>query len=401
MSEYQHYAFRAIDHRLTAEQQKQVRAYSSRATITATSFENVYNWSNFRGNPKHFLTEFFDVYAYWANWSSRTLGLRLPSGVLDLETARLYVNQEYYQGVEITEVDSGVILMFQAHVEDFYDDIEYERDWLGELVAIREELIRGDLRSLYLAWLAGANQTYSHDGDEEGYDEPGVDEPPVPWGLSVLTTAQHSLAEFLYLDQDALEAAAEASKDQPSVGADPMAGFKNWIASLPDGTKTEALLRVVEGQAAAVATDLLQRYRATDTFQSARRTFANAQDAHRTVADLFALIRKRRRERKEHEASEKARRIAEREERERLKREAYLRSRIGDEEELWKLAEASISKRNEQGYRQAIAKLLDLRDLYAMQDNMSVFEVKMATLANTHERKRNFVAKARKAGLVE
>ena len=40
MSEYQYYEFRALDGRLTAEQQRRLRALSSRAEISATRFTN-------------------------------------------------------------------------------------------------------------------------------------------------------------------------------------------------------------------------------------------------------------------------------------------------------------------------------------------------------------------------
>ena len=39
MSEHQHYAFRAVDRRLSPDQQAQVRTFSSRTTITATGRE--------------------------------------------------------------------------------------------------------------------------------------------------------------------------------------------------------------------------------------------------------------------------------------------------------------------------------------------------------------------------
>ncbi|MFI6991817.1 hypothetical protein ACI2LC_09125 [Nonomuraea wenchangensis] len=43
MSEYQYYEFLAIDRPLTDKQQAEVRALSTRAHITATSFTNEYH----------------------------------------------------------------------------------------------------------------------------------------------------------------------------------------------------------------------------------------------------------------------------------------------------------------------------------------------------------------------
>ncbi len=51
MSEYQYYEFQAVDRPLIPEQMSELRAYSSRAQITPSSFVNVYNWGDFKGNP--------------------------------------------------------------------------------------------------------------------------------------------------------------------------------------------------------------------------------------------------------------------------------------------------------------------------------------------------------------
>jgi len=51
VSEYQYYEFRALDRRLTAEQQQRLRSLSSRAEISATRLANEYSFGDFRGDP--------------------------------------------------------------------------------------------------------------------------------------------------------------------------------------------------------------------------------------------------------------------------------------------------------------------------------------------------------------
>ncbi|MCG5079111.1 hypothetical protein L5014_38390, partial [Paraburkholderia sp. RG36] len=46
MSEYQYYEFACVDQLLTATQQAELRSFSTRATITASSFVNEYHWGN-------------------------------------------------------------------------------------------------------------------------------------------------------------------------------------------------------------------------------------------------------------------------------------------------------------------------------------------------------------------
>jgi hypothetical protein len=43
MSEYQYYEFQAIDRQLTVKEMAELRSYSTRARITATSFINDYS----------------------------------------------------------------------------------------------------------------------------------------------------------------------------------------------------------------------------------------------------------------------------------------------------------------------------------------------------------------------
>jgi hypothetical protein len=78
MSEYQYYEFQALDRPLTQEQMSELRAYSSRARITPSSFVNVYNWGDFKGNPLRWVEQYFDAFLYFANWGSRRFMLRLP-----------------------------------------------------------------------------------------------------------------------------------------------------------------------------------------------------------------------------------------------------------------------------------------------------------------------------------
>src|SRR3982074_780100 len=83
MSEYQYYEFLAIDRPLSEADRKALRALSSRARITATSFTNSYDWGDFRGDPAQLLDRWFDLHLYQATWGSRRLMIRLPKRLVD------------------------------------------------------------------------------------------------------------------------------------------------------------------------------------------------------------------------------------------------------------------------------------------------------------------------------
>ena len=64
MSEYQYYEFQAIDRPLDKSDLKALRALSTRARITATSFTNSYEWGDFKGDPRSLMERWFDLHLY-------------------------------------------------------------------------------------------------------------------------------------------------------------------------------------------------------------------------------------------------------------------------------------------------------------------------------------------------
>jgi hypothetical protein len=116
------------------------------------------------------------------------------------------------------------------------DWVEGAEDSLSAIVGVRTELAAGDLRPLYLAWLA-AYRTWERDEGAFGYDEEDELEPPVPAGLAVLTAPQRALADFLRLDADLLTIAAQASPPLAETKFDPRK-LARWIKNLPPATRT-------------------------------------------------------------------------------------------------------------------------------------------------------------------
>ena len=85
MSEYQYYDFKAIDHALTKTEMAALRAISTRAVITTTSFTNHYEWGDLKADPLKLLERYFDAFLYVANWGTREFHLRLPQGLVDFK----------------------------------------------------------------------------------------------------------------------------------------------------------------------------------------------------------------------------------------------------------------------------------------------------------------------------
>ncbi|WP_454855218.1 hypothetical protein [Promicromonospora soli] len=254
MSEYQYYEFLAIDRPLTAEEQATVRALSTRARITATSFVNEYHWGDFRGDPLQLVRRHYDAHLYYANWGTRRLILRLPAAAFDGVDLDAYAVTD---AADITVDGKSVILDMSSADEDgdWSDDESFS---LGALSGVRTELLAGDLRPLYLAWLAAIG-VWERDEDAFDYetDEYTI-EPPIPAGLGALTGPQAALAELLRLDRDLLAEAASASAPLGRTGS---VDYRAWVEKLPDAVKDGALVALLDGDAGAARAALLARHR--------------------------------------------------------------------------------------------------------------------------------------------
>lgn len=218
MSEYQYYAFRAIDRALTQAQLKELRALSTRARISPTSFVNEYHYGDFKGQPKQLMERYFDFHFYYSNWGTRIVMLRVPKRLLDLKLAATYCRGN---AAETWTKGDYVLLDVTSEEEPEYDE-EIDEDYFQPMLALRDELMRGDHRLLYLLWLLEV-QAEEADDDEH--------EPPVPPGLGELTMAQILFCEVMRVDRDLVRAAAERSA--PLAPEAPARDVAAWLRALP------------------------------------------------------------------------------------------------------------------------------------------------------------------------
>lgn len=151
MSEYQYYEFRAIDRPLDGEAQRALRAISSRARISATSFVNEYEWGDLKGDPRVFMERWFDLHLYLTNWGTRRLMMRLPQRFLSRADI-----EEFVRDVEWVERwTSGDKLIVDMYQETEPDDCgDDDPDGLAALAVLRTDVLAGDLRLFHVLWLS-------------------------------------------------------------------------------------------------------------------------------------------------------------------------------------------------------------------------------------------------------
>jgi hypothetical protein len=228
MSEYQRIAFRAIDGPVGERNLEYMRRQSSRAEITPWSFDNEYSYGDFRGDAAEMLRRGYDFHLHYANFGIRKLLIRLPHGLPDAKAAEPYFGRNSLQFLRDKQGSGGILSIEPYHEAGDLEDLWELDDLLDRLLALRAEILDGDLRPLYLADLAISCDS-EHDPKE-------TKEGPVPAGLKKLSNAQHALAELYSLSDSLIAAAAEAGP--PSAAPiDPGSEYAEWLQRQPPATK--------------------------------------------------------------------------------------------------------------------------------------------------------------------
>lgn len=364
MSEYQCYEFVALDRPLSAKQMAELRAISTRAEISATRFWNEYHWGDLKADPAKLLERYFDAHMYFANWGTRRLMLRIPKARVDVKSLK-----PFFRGGAMGLKTTATHAILDLCNDDEQSDYDEEQYSLTSMSAARAELMRGDLRPAYLAWLLGV---------EIGDVDEDATEPPVPAGLSTLTAAQQAMIEFLRIDRDLVAAAADAS----SATRDDRVPLRHWLTKLSVKEKDAWLGRAVENPDLALGGEMLRALRATAK--------AERSGGRRTVGELRALAEIKATEREQAEAA-RMRRAKAAAEAERQRRLARL-SR--DVEAAWGRLEKLVSSSS---YDEAFTLAVDLREIAARDGLAASFERRFEGMRKRQQRRRGFFTRWRRA----
>ena len=379
MSEYQYYDFKAIDHALTKAEMAALRSISTRAVITSTSFTNHYEWGDLKADPLKLLAEYFDAFVYVTNWGTREFYLRLPQGLIDSKQLRAMLPGS--KAVRARNSGKSVIVAFESEVQS--DDWDDGAGWMGSLMSLRSDLLRGDLRGLYLGWLLCVqNEEFSGDALE----------PPVPAGLRELSAPLDSLIEFLGIDEDLVEVAAAASEPLKAVPS--RKELAAWIQGLPAKDKDDLLVAALSDPGEWWRNDLLHRFQHENAFASAHRAIER-----RTVGDLQAATRACADERARQLNAKRAAEAVWQKAKDEADRARYLDHLAKREDSVWKQVEAHIQKRQPKEYDRAAILLTDLRDLAVRQGCESGFQSALEKLRKSHAAKETFLRRLTKAKL--
>jgi hypothetical protein len=378
MSEYQYFEFAAIDRPLTDGEMAALRAVSTRAVITPSGFVNHYEWGGLKADPLDWMRRYFDAFVYLADWAHCRFALRLPRDMFGKAELKPFGVK---QSLTIDASEDHWILDWSLDGSDNYDRFAEDdgRGWMGRLVPLRDELIRGDQRSLYLGWLAGA---------AKGEVPETTLEPTVPAGLSQLSAAQNALAAFLEIDADIIAAAAIGSAD----ASDRPESVDAWLQSLSPDDLRSMLKSIVRADRPNPQREVTSRYRAWHR-QHAPQTAPEAR--RRSVAELRSLAVPAGEERRRRDALAREQQAAAR----RTRRDAQLRLLMSDVDKRWLALHQQAERGSASAYEQAVRALSDLAEAYAIVSDRKTFDRELRRFLVRHAKRGALLRRLTEAGL--
>jgi hypothetical protein len=380
MSEYQYYEFLAIDRPLTSEEISALRTLSTRAHITPVSFTNHYEWGAFKGDPDELMRRFFDAHLYVANWMTAIFKVRVPIETLSEKTLEVMA----VRGVlDFKATKTHCVITWSLNESENYDRFGMEdgRGWMARLAPVRDELLSGDMRSLYIGWLSAVTREMIDDDDME----------PLPMeGLGNLTPAQHALAEFLEVDEDLLTGAGIgfSSLQDKATSKEQMDA---WLAGLPQDEVTALLKLLLASKGQQAERTLKNRFAAWRYSLQGQCT----ETPRRAVGELRKYADGAEKIRQEKEKREQERR----EIKQRKEREAYLKALAENFPKAWKSVQQSIERGSGLAYKEASRVLADLAEAYSLHGSQRIFEQELRKFMASHMRRKALIQRLVKAGI--
>lgn len=379
MSTYQYYEFQAIDKPLNAGQREAVQGLSSRGIVNLHSAAFTYNYGDFRGSVKQLMGDMFDVMLYIANWGSQRLVMRIPKKLLNIKDL-----DTYCVGDVVSYFTKGEYVIIDC---SFHDDESYcgwieGEGLLGDILAVRNEIIQGDYRALYLAWLKAMDQVKEYDDDGDEYDIYNRLEPTVPTGLNKLSSAQRELTKFIELDPILIECAAEASTSFK----ESQFQAEEWLQALSEQEKEDFLQRLCRNEPALS----LQLNKHLQSLANVSQGHQSQSDTKaRTVDEIYASYEKieaRKRLEKERIADQK--------------RNLHLDAVKSQEGYYWQEIPNLVLMGNAKAYDRATSYLCDLQALAIREKVLVNFNSKLMPITQKFSRRIAFIRRLKEKNLI-
>lgn len=356
---------------------QELRAISTRATISRMSFSNHYEYGDLKANPRDLLVKYFDASLYFAHWLYLEVAFRFSKDAVDVKALRRYAGGHT---LDIRSAGSDVVVAMSVEGDgDSFDAADDGSSWLSSLMGLRSDIAGGDERALYLAWLLDV---------QYGVVDDETTEPSRPEGLGDLSPNLASFVDIMGLDRDLVAAATEGGARIPAAPA--ARDLEHWLAGLGPDEHVTLLSRVARGDG-SVGAEISRRYRRhapprpsglpLRPVGALRERAEGMAEARRQVARQREAQARVRRERQEQAA--------------RVRYLAELATRVS---QAWQRIDALVAAKRPRDYDAAVTLLSDLRDVGEQRGRAVQFAKRVSQLREANATKPSLLARLKNAG---
>ena len=245
MSEYQYYEFYSIDKELTRQERAEIDSFSSRSSTTSRGAVFSYNYGDFKYDVESVLLKYFDFFLYMANWGDRRIMFKFPIEIVNYEKMQQYIcsiDAGYSDnGIRIFKKSGFVIADISLTDEDIAYWIEDEGIISTDLIGLRQDIIEGDYRALFILWLHSKSLELAYD---EVDDTSEISKEMIPPNLGNLNLKLERLIDLFNVDIDWIVGASKYSSQSKSEKID----FLEMVENLPEKIKDDYLVRMMKGE---------------------------------------------------------------------------------------------------------------------------------------------------------
>lgn len=386
MSEFQLYAFHAVDKPLDSAAKKALGEMSSRVRLSPHLALFTYAYSDFSYNEEQVLLQYFDFMFHQSSWGRIRILMKFPEEAVDyalLKKYRISVLNEHTSDIRIVKKEGFVLVDVDYTEEEGPGWIE-EDDAGYELLNMRQEIMLGDYRALFIIWLRFledlyAQEAYEYENDDDDEYEEGypIETRLIPPNLASLPPSARMAKQLFKISPDWLNALRSYSS-QPS---QPTIDYEERLRQLPPA-KMLHYLQMLLREEPRVRMKLLQELKGeTATVPQPSEVLF--------LSDIGEQIEAARQA-----AAEKSRQVAKER---RIKKMERMQSRQAD---IKREIRETVGQGTRNYYEEALAKLLKFREMHEHFGIQAQFKEFVQELAKEFSRKSSFIAMLKREKLL-
>ena len=323
---------------------------------------------------------------YYSEWAELNLFIKLPPTTLPQAFYAINKEANTAYNLNIYEIDSQQVLVFSYQDEEHYFEAEEVDQLFAYMSVLREELLKGDLRLLYLFFLNQSDeQTTGHEFPESSAQDQQSTLPLINFDFINLSNAQMAIIDFFCIPVGPIRAlglllANVASHSTGSIADTP----KQLLAKLSTEDKDILLLCMFKNGNLSKGSAL--------SLLNNNKGARDAQYKYWLTVDSLSPYMEKAIQQIEQESADAHAAALETAMKAKIVRFDQI---IEDCDSYWKLADDNAKRACASGYDQATSILCELLDAYAYKSQQSMFFKRFARFVRRHEKRKALLKRLR------